>query len=225
MGAIPFTVYDFFAYLSSGSVLVLTADYIFETGLLARSSINSALGASLVIAAYICGQIVAQCSAFAFEQVLIGRILGRPATVLLAAQSGPKALTVLFPNYFRALPKLTQERVRQQATSRDFNSAGESLFLHAYAVVTHDQRMQERLDSFRNQYGFARNVSFAFLLAAISILTAHHLGQAVHLRWVAIAAVASICLFYRYLKFFRQFSYELLLRYAELNIPVGVNQF
>jgi hypothetical protein len=91
------------------------------------------------------------------------------------------------------------------------------LFLHAYSIVTANERAQARLDDFRNQYGFARNMSFAFLVSAIAIGATHFYGtHPVRLRWFLLAAFASVSLFYRYLKFFHQFSYELFLRYAEL---------
>ena len=63
----------------------------------------------------------------------------------------------------------------------------------------------------------ARNMSFAFLVSAIAIGATHFYGaHPVRLRWFLLAAFASVSLFYRYLKFFHQFSYELFLRYAEL---------
>ena len=219
MNSIPFGVYDFFAYLSSGTVLVLTADYVFSTGLLSRDRISSVLAVSLLIVAYICGHVVAQCSAFAFERVVVERILGRPVCVLLGGAPRGRLLKRIFPNYFRMLPERTQRRVLQRADDRNFDGTGEALFLHAYAIVTTDGRLQDRLDSFRNQYGFARNVSFALLVAAISIFMTQLLGHPANVRWAVMAAVASGCLFYRYLKFYRQFSYELLVRYAELTAP------
>jgi phosphate/sulfate permease len=216
VNSIPFGVYDFFAYLSSGSVLILTADYVFGAGLLERNRISSVLAVWLVVAAYICGHIVAQCSAFVYERLAVERVLRSPVNVLLGSRPTSKLLRTTFPNYFRMLPEHTQERVRERAAARNFSGTGEALFLHAYAIVTSDARFQDRLDSFRNQYGFARNVSFALLIAAVTIFIAQSLGQPVQDRWAIIAAVASVCLFYRYLKFFRQFSYELLLRYAEI---------
>ncbi len=72
MDKIPFSVYDFFAYLSSGAVWLVTADYIFGTGLLDREKINPVLGVVLVILAYVSGQVVSHFSSFLFEHVLVG---------------------------------------------------------------------------------------------------------------------------------------------------------
>ena len=47
MDKIPFSVYDFFAYLSSGAVWVVTADYVLGTGLLNQKEITPVFGVTL----------------------------------------------------------------------------------------------------------------------------------------------------------------------------------
>jgi hypothetical protein len=220
MNKIPFSVYDFFAYLSSGAVLVATADYIWGLGLLARTDIGALLGVAVLIITYVVGQTVAHFSSFFLEQIVVHRMLKRPSSLLMGAKPSLKPFKWLFPNYHRALAPATQESVRRQATARGCLAEDEGLFQHAYPVVTAEERAQARLDDFRNQYGFARNMAFAFLVAATSIAVAYRFGhQPVRLRWAALALLAGITMFYRYLKFFRQFSYELFLRYAALPLP------
>jgi len=220
---IPFSVYDFFAYLSSGAVWVVTADYVLGTGLLNQKEINPVFGITLIIFAYVCGHIVAHFSSFIMEHLVVGRLLKRPASTLMGEAPRWRFLSWLFPNYFRALPGQTQRRVSEQAEARGAKSTGEALFLHAYPVVTLSASLQARLDDFRNQYGFARNMSFAFIVSAIAILIAHRLGyHPVRLRWALLSAFTGVTLFYRYLKFFRQYSYELFLRYAELARPANI---
>jgi hypothetical protein len=222
MGKIPFSVYDFFAYLSSGAVLVATADYVMGLGLLRQKEVGSILTVLLIIFAYVCGQIVAHFSSFILEHLVVGRVLKRPAALLLGEKPPWIGFAWFFPNYYRAFPTETQARVNKQAESRGFAGRGEALFLHAYPIVTSDANFQARLDSFRDQYGFARNMSFAFLMATGAILIARwHWHHPVELRWALLGGGAAITLFYRYLKFFRQFSYELFLRYAELPRPGG----
>jgi hypothetical protein len=220
MDKIPFSVYDFFAYLSSGAVLVTTADYVWGLGLLSRRDTGAPLAVALLIISYVVGQTVAQFSSLFFEQIVVHRILKRPSSLLMGAKPTLKAFKWLFPNYHRPLTASTQENVRKQAATRHCSTEDEGLFQHAYSVVTADERAQARLDDFRNQYGFARNMAFAFLVAGGAIIVAHRLGhQPVRLRWAALALVAAVTMFYRYLKFFRQFSYELFLRYAALPMP------
>lgn len=221
MDKIPFSVYDFFAYLSSGAVWVLTADYVLGLGLLNQKDLSVVLGVALVIFAYVCGHIVAHFSSFTMEQLVVARLLKRPTSILMGGHPRFRLFKWAFPNYFRPLPKHTQTRVNDQAAARGAAGvAGEGLFLHAYPIVTSNSAVQTRLDDFRNQYGFARNMSFALIVSAATILVAHRLAfHPVSLRWAVLSAVAGVALFYRYLKFFRQYSYELLLRYAELAIP------
>lgn len=217
MDKTPFSVYDFFAYLSSGAILLATGDYVMGYGLLSQKDVGLVLAVLLIILAYVGGHIVAHFSSFIFEYGAVGRILRRPSVVLLGEHASWRVWPWIFPNYFRALPEVTQKRVHQQAAARHFAGKGEALFLHAYPLVTFDSGLQNRLDSFRNQYGFARNMSFVFLASAIAVIAAHKLAyHPVRLRWAVLAGTAGVVLFYRYLKFLRQFSYELFLRYAEL---------
>jgi hypothetical protein len=220
MEKIPFSVYDFFAYLASGAVLVATADYVWSLGLLSRPDTGAVLAVALLIITYVVGQTVAQFSSFFFEQIVVERILKRPSSLLMGGKPTSKAFKWLFPNYHRPLTASTQDNVRKQAAARHCNTEGEGLFQHTYPLVTADERVQARLDDFRNQYGFARNMAFALLVAAGTIVGAHRFGQQpVRLRWAVVALVAGVTMFYRYLKFFRQFSCELFLRYAALPMP------
>lgn len=219
MDKIPFSVYDFFAYLSCGTVVLVTADYVMGLGLLNRDKVAPVFAVFLVVVAYVCGHIVAHFSSFFFEHVAIGRVLKRP-NALLFGEPPRRGLSWIFPNYCRPFPTTTIERVRKQLESRGVSTTGEAAFLHAYAVVTATAERQQRLDAFRNQYGFHRNMCFAFGISAIAITAAHLVGpHPVRWRWAVLAAGVSVALFYRYLKFFRQFSYELFLRYAEWTRP------
>jgi len=214
---IPFSVYDFFAYLSSGAVVLTTVDYVWGLGVLERKDVGPVLGIALVILAYVTGHIVAQFSSMLCEHTIVKRVLKRPLALLLGEKPTWVAFAWVFPNFHRPFPEITRRRIKEQAAARGLASAGEGLFLHAYSIVTANERAQLRLDGFLNQYGFSRNMSFAFLVSAISIFVAHFYGtHPVRLRWSLLAAFASVSLFYRYLKFFHQYSYELFLRYAEL---------
>lgn len=217
MEKLPFSVYDFFAYLSSGIVWLLTADYILGLGYLQKDGVGPILAVALILFAYVSGHLIAHFSSFIFEHLTVNRILKRPNVILLGEKPYWIVFAWIFPNYFCALPKDTQERVAAQAESRGVNGTGEALFLHAYSIVSGISAVQARLDDFRNQYGFARNMSFAFVTSAIALIIAHFANaHPVHLRWALLSGFAGIVLFYRYLKFFRQYSYELFLRYAEL---------
>lgn len=217
MDKLPFGIYDFFAYLSSGAVLLATADYVYALGLLRMKEVSPILAVALVVMLYVTGQIVAQFSSLLFEQMCLSKFLGRPSTLLLGGSPRSGLVRFLFPNYHRALPANVQARVREQARQRNCAAEGEGLFLHAFPLVTANDKLQARVDIFLSQYGFARNMAFAFLVSALWIAIAHWYGHyPVSLRWATLAAFCAVSMFYRYLKFIRQYSYELLIRYSEL---------
>lgn len=221
MSKIPFTVYDVFAYLSSGSVVVASVDYLYGHQWLLQEKVPPVLAVFLLFLSYVVGHAVANFSAPVLEQFFVGVVLKRPSRTLMGEKPWG-FLGRLFPGYYRALPEKTRERVREQATARGFDGSGEALFLHAYAVTTKEERTQQRLDEFRNVYGFARNMAFVFLLAAaVFCVGACFTDTPPNYWWAAIAAVLGVSMLYRYLKFFRQFSYQLLITYAELDRPSG----
>ncbi len=83
--------------------------------------------------------------------------------------------------------------------------------------VLSNDRLMAKIDMFRDQYGFARNVSFSLLFAAVCLTVAGHCRPDRTLVHYAIAAsVAGILLLYRFLKFYRQYSYELFNSYAQM---------
>ena len=218
MSRIPFTVYDFFAYLSSGGLVVAAFDVVFGNQWVLRDEIGFGRGLVLILAAYVAGHLIAHFSSFLLEQVGIGRVLERPSSILLGA-SGPRGLKNLFPGYYRPLPKETQDRITKAAAARSAPTSGEGLFLHAYGLVTRDKATQERLDEFRNLYGFARNMTLALLVITLPLAVGTWTKQLPEsYAWSALSAVLGIGMFYRYLKFFRQFSYQVFITYAEREV-------
>jgi len=84
-----------------------------------------------------------------------------------------------------------------------------------------DAVVQGRLDTFLNLYGFCRNTMVAMLIAAACLLAGILLGTAETGLvagpgwWVGLCLIAAVGLFYRYLKFYRQYAVELFTSYAE----------
>lgn len=216
MNKIPFSVYDFFAYLSSGGLIVAAVDYLFGYQWLEQDKLGTPMAILLIFLAYITGHIVAHFSSLFLEQFFIGKILKRPSSSLMGKKPS-KILGLLFPGYYRALPKETQERIWNQAKNREFTGSGESLFLHAYSITSKDEKAQKRLDEFRNLYGFSRNLTLSFLLVALLFIIAIIMKiQSINPWWPLISFVFGVALLYRYLKFFRQYSYQLFITYSEL---------
>ncbi len=123
----------------------------------------------------------------------------------------------LFPDYYRALPPEIVDRILHKARAAGISEPGEALFQHiryADEMLTND-RLNKRLESFQNKYGFSRNLSFTCFVLATGFFVKNHLTPNPELVRYGIAATAGgVLLFYRYLKFFRQYSDELFNTFA-----------
>lgn len=211
MNQIPFSVYDFFGYLASGFVLVAAVDRSFDCGWLLGRSLDLASGILLVVAAYILGHVIASLSSFLLEWKVTRGWLGPPEEKLFGGEAN-RLRARLLPGYHRPLPEKTRERVLQRAEEKaGIGEPGRALFLHCHSVVKREQVVLARLNSFLYLYGFCRNVSAASLLAAPVLLVGGELW------WALAATVVAAAMFQRYLKFFRHYTAEVFVSYAEVD--------
>ena len=114
--SIPFSVYDFFAYLSSGIIVLATVDLVHGNAWLLGSNQEIVLGIVGLFAAYVAGHVVGQFSSWLLEYGLVDKLLKRPS-VLLMSNCRPR-FWILFPNYFRGLPVETRERIQRKLSDR-----------------------------------------------------------------------------------------------------------
>lgn len=216
MDKLPFSVYDFFGYLASGFLLLMTVDYMAAGEWIMREHQNMVLAIFWIILSYITGQILAGPSAWLLERNIVGKWLKRPNVNLF--QDQPSSWWVrFFPGYFTPLPKTTRERVMEKAREAGVTETGEGLFVLAFGKVKMDKEAMARLNTFLNLYGFCRNIAFTSALCCVVILVGSwETGLSGHLTWILVALGCALGMFYRYLKFFRQYSYELFITYAAL---------
>jgi hypothetical protein len=217
MNRIPFSVYDFFGYLISGFLLLVAIDYAGGYRFLLRNELSLTYGIFWTVIAYITGQILAGPSAWLLERIVIGRWLKRP-NINLFKDPPQKFWVKIFPGYFTPFPPEIRKSILAKARIAGIEEVGEALFLHSFAKVKIDNDTMARLNTFLYLYGFCRNISFtcfvsAFIIAFWSIF----LHTPEKLLWAFIAITFSVGMFFRYLKFFRQYSYELFLTYSELS--------
>jgi len=216
MNRIPFSVYDFFGYLASGFLFMVAVDYVIGKQWVLRDELSVVLGLFWIVVAYIIGQILAGTSAWLLERLIVGKWLMRPYTNLL--RDSPKIWWAkLFPGYFTPFPVAIRNRVKEKAKADGVTETGEAVFLHVFGEVKADEAAMARLNIFLNLYGFCRNISFTCLLVALVIVVGSWIeGTWDKLPWFFVSIVGSVGMFYRYLKFFRQYSYELFITYAAL---------
>jgi hypothetical protein len=174
--------------------------------------------ALLILGVYVAGQAVATPAKFLLEDFFVDKVLKWPSVNLFRTRP-PLLGRILFPGFFKPLPPSIQERIVERATARNAKLAGDELFLGVRydPEVRKDEKLVQKLDSFRDKYGFNRNLSFTALLLGVTLLVKARLsGDPNALRYGLLGIVAGIMLFYRYLKFFRQYSYEMFNAYGGL---------
>jgi len=216
MEKIPFTTYDFWAYLSAGFLLLFVADQVAGTGLLARDSWTTVQGVVAVASAYAVGQLVASTSSLVFERFLVGVVLGYPRNVLFGRSNAPSWLRACNPGYFKSLPDETKKRAIEKAQAEGVTDLGEAMFWTAYGRARADSVVMERLNNFLNLYGFCRNTALVAFVDAALLYWSYRWndGQEVFLHWSWAATVLGIGMTFRYLKFFRHYAVEVFTSYA-----------
>ena len=213
---IPFDAYDFFGYLASGLLLIVGMEVTLGFPHVLGRDLKAVDYAILTLATYVAGQIIAAPAKALLEDVVVAKVLGRPSVNLLR-EKRPLVGRLLFPGFYKPLPDDRRRRIREKAHAEGASATGEALFLHVrYSPAVRDNgALLTKLNSFLNKYGFARNLAFTCLVVSAALFVRAWIYPDPALVKYAIAAcVCGIALFYRYLKFFRQYSYELFNTYA-----------
>lgn len=228
MEKLPFNIYDFFAYLASGFIVLAAVDFAFDLGWLFKTEIGIPLMVFGVVAAYIVGHVNASLSGYFIETLLVRKVLHEPE-VILFADCPPqgwanRARRLVFSGFYRPLTETTRSRVLLKAEKRLGGVVkGRALFFHCHPIVKQNEAANKRLEIFLNLYGFCRNVSMACVLAILILLVGAFVEWRVYskvtpprLWWAAAAAACAVGMFFRYLKFFRLYTHEVFVNYAEI---------
>lgn len=217
MDRIPFNPYDFFGYLASGFLALVGMQFIIGFPSIIGHEFKVIDGIMLLLAVYVTGQILATPAKAILEDFMVGRLLGRPDALLLKV-SRPMIRGFLFPNFYRPLPAKTySDFLRKLESDGVQDKDGEDLFLHVRfsSIIRNDEKLMGRLTGFLNQYGFNRNLAFTSLIVGLALIVKWRLtGDTELMKYGISALIAGILLVHRYLKFFRQYSYELFNSYA-----------
>ncbi len=218
MEKFPFSPYDFFGYLASGYLILIAASVLFGIPPMLGRDLKVVESLALALAAYIVGQMVATPSKALLEDAVVGKLLDRP-NVNLFREPPPKLGELLFPGYYVALPPAARRAVLDKARPDGVTEPGEDLFLLArFSPATlANAALMTRLGSFLNLYGFNRNLCFSAIIAGMALLAASRfLGDPEGKLWKygVGSLLGGVFLFYRYLKFYRQYSYELFNTYG-----------
>jgi hypothetical protein len=224
MNRIPFSVYDFFGYLASGFLLLAALDFSLGGKWLLKENLGVVFGLFWTVLAYVLGHIVANVAGHLLEKCFVRGTLRSPEE-LLFQEKKQGGWARIFPGFYEPLPRKTQERILSKARQRaGIETPGRALFFHCHPVVKREPATLERLNTFLNLYGFCRNVSMASVVTIPMLLSGAiwdwHVGigdPTYKLYWGVVAIVVAIGMLYRYLKFFRHYTVEVFVSYAELD--------
>jgi hypothetical protein len=213
MDKLPFDPYDFFGYIASGLLVLVGLQLVLGFPVVLGRDFKPVDLALLVLAVYVAGQAVAGLAKAILEDLIVGRLLQKPS-INLFRTSRPWVRWVVLPGFYTPFPPEIQASIRAKMAQDhgSFPADGEARFqqVRFSATVLNNERLIKKLDSFRDKYGFNRNVSFTSFLVGAALLVKTHIAWDQDLfRYGWLALIVGLLLFYRYLKFFRQYSYEM----------------
>jgi hypothetical protein len=213
MGKLPFTDYDFWAYLSAGFLFLVACDHAHGTDWMVTHqwSVTQALVATTC--AYVVGQIIAGLASALIERCFTKRLLGVPIDILMGLTSGPELARWLIPSYYRPLPSETLAIIAAKANLPPGHS--DALFWIAFTAAKENEKSMQRIVSFQNLYGMCRNLSLTFLAGAALISAGAYSGQKpADFYLVAVGCFLGVGMYLRYLKFYRHYILEILTTFA-----------
>lgn len=214
----PLTSYDFYAYLTSGMVVLAAADHAFLASELASQADWKVVVAVFWAAiAYLIGHIIAIPSSAIFEHLIAKRVLQDPSAVILGLQRqrwrehcfgaivGAREYEPFPPDYRAGIVAKLARQLNVAESCLEADSAFQCAFSHARSIPDSAARM----DSFLDQYGLCRNVSFASVVATVFLtMFACETGNRTDILLAVGAAVLAIGLFIRFIKFYAAYTRE-----------------
>ncbi len=220
----PFSDYDFYTYLSSGILILFALDYLLTGGstTFTKTWTTQQIILGLIIA-YVMGQIITIPSSILYESILLNKVLGHPMEIQLGSnmKKNQRNITMLLGKDYKLLPESVRKNVIERA-KKETNLSEKilledklNIFDAAFVGARTHEEDKVRIDDFRNQYGFNRNMSFASFLTALFIAISNTPGGNV---MTLIFILLGIGMMIRFLSSYSSFSAEVLRSYAfELN--------
>lgn len=216
----PFTDYDFYAYITSGVIVIAGVDYAFFGSILVnRSEWTIVQGVFWTMISYLIGHLTAGLSSFALEQTLMKKVFRAPELIILGL-SQPRWFERIFKSLFASEysafpPAICDEILDRFSTKLNCDRASltdaETMFQTAFSVARYEPTSEARLNQFMNLYGLCRNVAFATLLVAVILMIKKILIPVAMDNILLIAAlIMSVGMFGRFLKFYAAYTRETL---------------
>lgn len=210
----PFTNYDFYAYLTTGMIVIAACDRAFAASTLANQEWTFVAAFFWIVVAYLVGQILAIPSSALLEHVVARHCLRSPTSLLLGLSSYrplDKFVSAVFgAREYAPFPAPNRESILKKVSSilqvEPAAVTPEAAFQCAFPRARSSEDSAGRLDTFLNQYGMCRNVAFASGVAAVILAFNSPDGSNNLLALGAI--VLCVGLFARFIKFYAAFARE-----------------
>ena len=103
MSKIPFSVYDFFGYLSAGFLTIIALEYAFGSADVLHTEHTVAFGFVIVVVAYMVGHIVAHLSSVILENWIVRKALKSPEHHLLNTETDTTLMAKVTSRTFHAI--------------------------------------------------------------------------------------------------------------------------
>ncbi len=177
MAKLPFGPFAYFGYLANGIVTVILIDFVFLGQRLTGTNTNDITGSIILLGlAYAFGQVTASAASWLYERILVRKVIGVPTGFILdlwepgSIRCGLRFLGIL-TDYVRPWQGDDPDAIMQVAQARGFPTASpDRLFGCLYRDYLGAGAETEKLETYRNQYHFSRNLSFTLMFWAVFLL-------------------------------------------------------
>ena len=221
----PFTDYDFYAYLTSGLIVLFSLDFGLNDGaIVLREKWPFIQIVFLIAIAYIIGQIVAGFSSVIFEHWFARRCLRPPTSVMMNFGKRPwgeqfigkwivgRDYEPISENRRAVILALVAKKLSKEPNEI---TDPEDVFQVAFPVARSAADTAQRMDDFRKLYGFSRNIVLSGIIGSIAMAyRAFSTGQTDFYWWALVVFVLSLAMLGRFLKFYVAYTAEVLRTYA-----------
>lgn len=220
------TTYEFYAFLTSGMIFLASFDRVFMGSYLAtQHSWTVVSGVFWAAMAYLIGQLFAVPSAGILENLIMRKFFYTPTEIILGfkkARCREKVAVIIsaarqYSPFSEKIKGDIVSSISKELDCTDDELDAETVFQCAFPYARSDADTVTRLDSFMNQYGMCRNVSFAAFVSAIiflwEALVLHHLED---IKFVIGLFILSIGMFLRFFKFYSAYARDVLRTYWKI---------
>ncbi|MEZ2127615.1 MULTISPECIES: hypothetical protein [unclassified Sinorhizobium] len=220
----PLSNYEFYAFVSSGMLLIAAVDYCFTGGILVgRTDWTVVQAIFWTVVSYVLGQICAAPSSALVEFMLAHGFFRSPSAIALGIGKRrwrDYVAAWMFANReYAPLAKPVQDRIKNAASSKLNVPAAtlttDAIFQVAFQAAREKEDSIKRLESFQNNYGFCRNICFVGVIASAMLGYRYYQQPTEKDFWILIAAiVTAIGMFGRFLKYYSAYARQVLTAYS-----------